>query len=340
MFKLVCDYFASYKENPLLTHELHDAFITTFIRAELLDFNTRLYSAKTGGGRSHKLPAPGFHTEEQYPFNASESVENLILEILTPANGNGRASHYNHKRIKPKRIFMDDNELDRDSSSVPQPMPSQSYSLSRYAAARFTPANPFFYETAFTTEKSPITRVVSKTELKSSFGTLPLRARSGTNLDSRFAYENPMLQLSPSDMINHPKYSRILEAEDLANKGELSSYSFLEYEGSLNQNPQPRHSPTSRSIRTFDGNFGLDEFQGPSRCKSAADLSDGCRDRSPYVPAYGRAAAMSSRGGLAAQYANSPSRTVRKTLDFYYGADACVPGNPDFLFYFDLLAKF
>jgi hypothetical protein len=157
VFPVVCDYFASYKRIPS-DHRLHDAFITAFIRAELLNFNTRLYGARTGGSSSLTHLA-GFPHGKQYPFNASESVENLILEILTPANG--RASHYNHKRIKPKRIFMDDNEA-RSDSSIPQPMPSQSYSLSRYAAARFTPPIRFFYERLPSRRKKPITRVVKK----------------------------------------------------------------------------------------------------------------------------------------------------------------------------------
>ena len=105
VFKLIADYFNKTcvrGKGPLLTVGLYDAFVTSFIHAELFDFNTRLYAGKSNSNAQAPTPAKysnntrQFHRwntfgtpatifqEEQYPFNASESIENLLLDILTP----------------------------------------------------------------------------------------------------------------------------------------------------------------------------------------------------------------------------------------------------------------
>ncbi|ODN00091.1 DEP domain-containing protein 1B [Orchesella cincta] len=335
VFKLITDYFTSYNGCPLLTYELYDAFITTFIRAELFDFNARLYSCKTTStSRSrlcHQLNLPysttvgnrtpipnNLATEDQYPFNASESVENLIMDILTPAaireaarRGRGITSKIQPKRILPVsapalEVSMNPME-DSVLKSVPEPMSAKSYNADRYR-------NPFFFETAFTGVNSPVTRVVSETELKSTFCTLP---RKGSTVQvgpmstpPRYVYENPGLDLSASDMIYHPKYSRILKSTDIVNVSPTPNYSFYNY------------SNQSDSFGSSDASF---HRSLPQRSHSSANLSDAYRDRSPYIPGAGRMLGRNPQG-IAAEYAKSPSKSARRTLDYYYGADACVPG--------------
>lgn len=343
------DYFKSYSGHPLLTFGLYDAFITTFIRAELFDFNARLYSAKTTSASRtmlcHQLnlpfgsnsagcrtPLPNSLTkEDQYPFNASESVENLIMDILTPSaiREAARRERGVNSRIQPKRIIpatvpaptqmvenvsmnpMEDSVI----RAVPEPMSAKSYTTDRYK-------NPFFFETAFTGCNSPVTRVVSETELKNTFCTLPRKAATvpigPMSTPPRYAYENPNLELSASDMIYHPKYSRILKSSGIAASGSQTPNcsSFCNY------------SSNSDSFGYSDASFHRNL---PSRSHSSVNLSDAVRDRSPYVPSVGTFLRRNPQG-IAAEYARSPSKSARRTLDYYYGADACVPGNLCFLF--------
>ncbi|CAL8088665.1 unnamed protein product [Orchesella dallaii] len=306
VFKLITDYFTSYNGCPLLTYELYDAFITTFIRAELFDFNARLYSSKTtSASRSrlcHQLNLPytasvgnrtplpnNLTTEEQYPFNASESVENLIMDILTPAaireaarRGRGVTSKIQPKRIIPVaapalEVSMNPME-DSVLKSVPEPMSAKSYNTDRYR-------NPFFFETAFTGVNSPVTRVVSETELKSTFCTLPRKGATvqvgPMSTPPRYVYENPSLELSASDMIYHPKYSRILKSTDMVNASPTPNYSFYNY------------SNQSDSFGSSDASF---HRSLPQRSHSSANLSDAYRDRSPYVPGVGRIVGRNPQG--------------------------------------------
>lgn len=346
MYKLITDYFASFSSQPLLTFELYDAFITTFIRAELFDFNARLYSSKTtsasrsrlchqlnlpfSSGNINGTPQPSnVATEEQYPFNASDSVENLIMDILTPstlrdAARRGRAIA---SRIQPKRLIQIPPKPQMESVSmnpmedsilraVPQPMSAKSFNADKYR-------NPFFYETAFTGGESPVTRVVSETELKSTFCTLPRKGQTvqvgPMTTPPRFVYENPNLELSASDMIHHPKYSRILKSDiGCGNQTPTRNHSFYNYS---NSNP-------SDSFGSSDSSF---HRTLPNRSHSSVNLSDATRDRSPYVPGISRFLGRNPQG-IAAEYAKSPSKSARRTLDYYYGADACVPGKLPFVF--------
>lgn len=343
VYKLITDYFGSaFSRRPLLTFELYDAFITTFIRAELFDFNARLYSSKTtSASRSrlcHQLNLPfttaaGSRTpqassivsEEQYPFNASDSVENLIMDILTPSalrdvarRGRGIASRIQPKRIIPISVPQPQQSGEQNVSlnpmedsvlkAVPQPMSARSFNVDKYR-------NPFFFETAFTGGESPVTRVVSETELKSTFCTLPRKPHNvpvgPMTTPPRFVYENPNLELSASDMIYHPKYTRVLKSGMVCGNQTPTNHSFYNY-----SNP-------SESFGSSDNSFHRNL---PNRSHSSVNLSDATRDRSPYVPGMSRFVGRNPQG-IAAEYAKSPSKSARRTLDYYYGADACVPGK-------------
>ena len=361
VFKLVCDYFVQYqKDCPLLTYDLYDAFITCFIRAELFDFNSRLYSAKISNASRSRVfqvqqselsttttaKSPMFRMEDQYPFNASESVENLILDILTPSatypHPRKRFIPQNQMGFNPRKTLFADapaekyqsTSLPRPSASandsitsipVPKPMAPKNYELVRYTM-------PLYYETAFTGGETPITRVLSHTELKASMDERtnsqsrirPPAASANAILDGNtYAYENPTLELSASDMINHPKYSHIAEA-CILRSNQTPSSSFW------NENSA---SSRNTSVNGLTSNSLIDDkFMGsrPSRAMSAGNLMDATTKSRPAnvtVTVNGQRMPWTPGQSLAAHYAMSPSKSVRRMLEFYYGADACVPGN-------------
>jgi len=388
VFKLIVDFYKSYKGVPLLTKELYDVFITAFIKAELFDFNCRLYSTKTNPGNSANvtplvssfmpqnkkfsskrptsmLTVPTYqnkglnYAQEPYPYNASESVENLVMEILTPTVASGRKSRCRVKRLEPTQLFgtrprspkasntfncrtsrediqSSSSSLTSDfrSTTLPLPMSPKNYNVSKYQ-------NPVFFETAFTGIESPITRVVSHTELKC---TLPRAAKNYGNSirvspgamssPADYAYVNPVLELSASDMINHPKYSDVVKTGEIIDDDESpTTFSFIDYSAQsfLNSSSSSGCSSMNQS-GCEDMSLGFSRRK-PNRSASAANLSDDVVDRSPYAPWKEKPSKrLVGAHTLATQYANSPSKSARRTLEFYYGADACIPGNCRFVF--------
>ncbi|CAG7833468.1 unnamed protein product [Allacma fusca] len=358
VYKLISDYFLQFQnKTPLLTYALYDAFITCFIRAELFDFNSRLYSAKMANASRSRLfqqpqptlmktvsfatQSPMFKMEDQYPFNASESVEDLILDILTPSTQRNRKWKPDSMGLNPRKNLFSSNKNacdlasndkslrevnhsfmnDSIFSAVPRPMSTNNYDVNRYTL-------PLYYETAFTGNETPITRVVSRTELKASLGkksnsALKVRvpaASADAILDGNaYAYENPNLELSGSDLINHPKYSKILQSAELEQIGSPNvASSFWNYASSSAERVKTRSTKSSSPPVNGHASSSLldDKFIGkPLRAYSAVNLTDASkmRDRqllsstlpvpghkspSPWTPA---------RNSLAVYYANSPS---------------------------------
>lgn len=383
VFKLVVDYFNKYCFNgtgPLLSFGLYDAFITSFIQAELLDFNTRLYSAKNANNTKtafQKVPTPmvdggiGIHSrqfkrwasipsskfnDEQYPFNASESVENLLFDILTPQTKSLRQRKFGIGQ--PKRIFPETHLNSSINESIPEPMPVKPYNISRYTSSIANSTNPscYYYETAFTGNVSPLTRVISKTELQSSFGnSLPLQNPAcsfsksnltgiGPSFDQTYAYENPTLDLSGRELIYHPKYSKLVNSSigllatnssELSSESNSTSYSFCQYSNGNSWETSKVQAPdqTKLEVRSPTPSFPAARIMnsslnngtrlyGKTRSFSAIDLSDSYRDRNPFVTNRNASSFDFDFDDLS----TGKQDTARRTLDFYYGRDACVPG--------------
>jgi len=347
VFGLIRDYFNTFKENaPLLTFELHDAFITTFIRAALFNGSNppkKPYDATSKTARF----GPRLVQEEKYPFNASDSTENLLLDMFTPSpkKDNKLQAHrlITKREIKPRRILglipMNSPLIENENY---EPMEEKSYDINKYKKITTTAhvhatEEPVFLETAFTTERSPKTRVISKAEIECSLGALrkPSTLNLGGGGSSDFAYENPHLELSPGDLVNHPKYST-LRATALITHSKVSSNA--SFEATLKGPPETdsvqEGKPETELTRPFDPQPPLNSKpplpyrQRPYRSHSAFNLSDANQDRSigyfPPLPPRSRGSIdlLGDQGFpqfLLSKYANSPSRSARNTMKILSG---------------------
>lgn len=339
VFVLIRDYFNAFKEeSPLLTFELHDAFVTIFIRAQFtLNGNVKA-RMPTLTKRSRSMRYNEF-VEEQYPFSASDSTENLLLDMFTPSPGMHKCENHFKESLFPRRIFgtLQSSVLEADRQDYDfKPMPDIhiSYHINRYTSQTALPVStkpeePVFLETAFTSDRSPITRIISTSEIESSLGALRKpsmqrlqpHAKSASSVSQQFAYENPVLQLSPADLINHPKYSKLLKATELnCISGKWSNASF---EASLKT--APAESINSYKFDECDlGRVGQEGLCRPYRSKSAANLSDLNRDRCGFVQPQVRS--MNSLGcgvrqSISSQYATSPSKSAQQTMLLFSGKE-------------------